>query len=102
MIIINNGQIVADDSIAHLQEVNTSQNILMVSFERPIDGAMLRELKGIRSSAQVNDNTWKLDASNADELRRELMQWALNHNMNITSMQSEVHTREDVFRALTK
>ena len=102
VIIINNGQIVADDSIAHLQEVNTSQNILMVSFERPIDGAMLRELKGIRSSAQVNDNTWKLDASNADELRRELMQWALNHNMNITSMQSEVHTLEDVFRALTK
>ena len=102
VIIINNGRIVADDSIAKLQEVNTSQDVLMVTFESVVSSELLKELKTMRSSSQVNDHSWKLTGSNADELRRELMQWALNHNINISSMQSEVNTLEDVFRTLTK
>jgi gliding motility-associated transport system ATP-binding protein len=40
--------------------------------------------------------------SEPDTLCREVMQWALNHDINISSLQAQTQTLEDVFRALTK
>ena len=84
VIIINNGQIVADDSITHLQEASTRQDVTIVSFDKAVDQAQFNSIK------------------NAEELPRELMQWALDHHLTITSMHSEVHSLEDVFRKLTR
>lgn len=102
VIIINNGQIVADDSIDHLREASASQNVLMVSFDKAIEPANLKKLTHMSSFESLGDNKWKLTSKNTEELPRELMQWALNNNVNITSMQSEVNSLEDVFRKLTK
>lgn len=102
VIIINNGKIVADDSIEHLQKVNTKQGILLVTFETAIDAAQLSELKNISQRESMGDNKWKLVTDDPEALRREVMQWALAHNVNISSMQAQTLTLEDVFRTLTK
>ena len=102
VIIINNGTIVADDSIAHLQDANSSHDVLIVAFESPVDSSLLNGISTVRSCTHVTGNTWKLTGKNPDELRRDLMKWALDHNVNIASMKSDVQTLEDVFRTLTK
>ncbi len=102
VIIINNGKIVADDSISHLREANSNLNVLVVSFDKPIDETLLNEIKSMNGYEKLEDNKYSLKSRDTDELPRELMQWALKHNTNITSMQSEVHSLEDVFRTLTK
>ncbi len=103
VIIINNGKIVADDAITKLQEATQSaSDALIVTFDKEISAAELKALPNATSVEAAANNTWKLLSNNADELRRELMQMSLNNNISITSMQSQVYSLEDVFRALTK
>ncbi len=102
VIIINNGKIAADDSIEKLQQVNTRQDVLIVAFESDINSSLFKELKNLKSNESMGGNKWKLLTNDPDALRREVMQWALNHNINISSLQAQTETLEDVFRALTK
>ena len=101
VIIINNGRIVADDSIERLQHANTQQDVLMVAFEKEIDQSLFKELKNLESFEGVAGNKWKLVTKDPDALRREVMQWALNHDINISALQAQTETLEDVFRTLT-
>lgn len=102
VIIINNGKIVADDSIAQLQKASTTQNALIVSFESEVDNDSFKELKQLERYELVGTHTWKLVAKDTDALRKEVMQWALKHDFNISSMQAQTESLEDVFRTLTK
>ena len=102
VIIINNGHIVADDSIQHLQQANTQQDVLIVSIENTINEPLFKELKNLLRYEQLESNKWKLVAKDTDALRKEVMQWALKHDLNVSSMQAQTETLEDVFRNLTR
>jgi len=102
VIIINNGKIVADDSIERLQQANTKHDVLVVLFEKEIDTNLLNELSNLERYELTGSNKWKLVTQNPDALRREVMQWALTHDINISSLQAETETLEDVFRTLTR
>jgi len=102
VIIINNGKIVADDSIDNLQHANMKHDVLVVAFEKEIDIALLKELKKLSSFEALGGNKWMLTTTEPDMLRREVMQWALAHDINISSLQAESQSLEDVFRTLTK
>ncbi len=102
VIIINNGTIAADDAITKLQEVNSSADLIVVTFDKTVSAAQLNALPSAESVESTGNNSWKLLSKNADELRREIMQMALKNDLSITSMQTQVNTLEDVFRALTK
>lgn len=102
VIIINNGKIVADDSIGHLQTVNTRQDVLIISTETVVSAAVINKLKMARKTEELGENKWKLVTDDPEGMRREVMQWALDNNINISAMQAQTETLEDVFRTLTK
>jgi ABC-2 type transport system ATP-binding protein len=101
VIIINNGQIVADDTVEHLQKANIRQDVLIVAFENEVDARLFKELKNLEKHEHLGGNHWKMVAKDIEALRREVMQWALNHDINISSMQAQTQSLEDVFRTLT-
>lgn len=101
VIIINNGTIAADDSIDKIQQTNTRQDIVLVSFESAIDNKLLSNLKHIQKIEPAGNNRWKLFTDKPDELRKEVMQLALNNNLNISAISTETISLEDVFRTLT-
>lgn len=101
VIIINNGTIAADDSIDKIQQTNTKQDIVLVSFESVIDNKLLSSLKHIQKIESAGNNRWKLFTDKPDELRKEVMQLALNNNLNISAISTETISLEDVFRTLT-
>lgn len=101
VIIINNGKIVADDNIDTLQQAAFKQDALVVVFEQEIDPALVKQLKQVLSVAQTGPTKWVLSSNEPELLRREVMQWALDNNLNISSLQAQADSLEDVFRALT-
>jgi ABC-2 type transport system ATP-binding protein len=101
VIIINNGNIVADDAIEKLKQANTSQDVLIVAFEKPVASGLLKELKHLQKLEELGGNSWKFVTTDPDSLRREVMQWALKHDININSLQAQTESLEDVFRTLT-
>ena len=101
VIIINNGVIAADDSIDKIQQTNTKQDIVLVSFESMVEQTALNNLKYVQKVESAGNNRWKLFTNKPDELRKEVMQMALNNNLNISAIATETVSLEDVFRTLT-
>ncbi|MFN4248197.1 MAG: gliding motility-associated ABC transporter ATP-binding subunit GldA [Flavipsychrobacter sp.] len=101
VIIINNGVIAADDSIDKIQQTNTKQDIVLVSFESVVEQTALSNLKYVQKVESAGNNRWKLFTDKPDELRKEVMQMALNNNLNISAIATETVSLEDVFRTLT-
>jgi len=100
VIIINRGNIVADDTVDALKS-HTGDEALLVSFSVPVGEAALRKLKGVQKLEALGDNRWKLHTKDTDKLRRALMEWALAEDARIESMQSAGQSLEEVFRSLT-
>ncbi len=101
-IIINNGQIVANDTIDKLQQGQNALGTLTVTFENEVKEELLTGLKHLQRYENLGSNRWKLYTQAPDDLRKEVMQMALNNDLNISSLQSDIQTLEDVFRVLTK
>jgi len=99
-IIINNGRIVADDAIDSLQKGN-ARGTLTVAFENEIDEQLVKGLKNLHKYENLGSNRWKLYTEKPDELRKEIMQMALSNDLNISALQSDSQSLEDVFRVLT-
>jgi len=102
VIIISNGKIVADDAIDRLQQGEAKQGALIVSFETSIDVQQLRALKHVNKAEDMGNKRWKLLTQKPEDLRKEVMKWALDNDVNISSMQAESQSLEDVFRQLTQ
>jgi ABC-2 type transport system ATP-binding protein len=100
IIIINKGKIVADDSLAHLQTRSTS-NIVRVGFKEPLEAEWLKRLQAVKNVDKVDTFSWNIETEEPELVRKQLLELALQHNLNIVSLQSENQSLEEVFRSLT-
>lgn len=101
VIIINGGKIVADDGVEALKQENADTGALLVSFETDVPESQIKLLKVVKRAESLGGNKWRLHTSKPDQLRKEILQWALQYDVNISSMQSETRSLEDIFRNLT-
>jgi len=102
VIIINDGKIVADDAIGTIQAHQSNKNTLIVQFDKPVTEAALQQLQQLESVKQLEGNRWALQTAQPDQLRKSLMQWAVEKDYIIESLQTESRSLEDIFRTLTK
>lgn len=100
VIIINNGTIVADDRIENLQQ-SGGRSSLLVTLEQEVSLQQLQQIREVDQLESVGNKRWKLHTTRPDELRRAVMKWALDNNINISALQSETQSMEDVFRSAT-
>ncbi len=100
VIIISNGNIVADDTIDRLQQANV-QGALIVSFEKELEAGAFNSLKNMKRLENLGGKSWRLYTDKPEVLRKEVMQWALQNDINIRSLQEETQSLEEVFRSLT-
>lgn len=98
VIIINKGNIVADNPLSDLLQQNDN-NVLIVEFRETVAPELLAAIPAIQ---QINATTWSATAADTDALRRTFMELALQHQLNIISMRSESQASlESIFRNLT-
>jgi ABC-2 type transport system ATP-binding protein len=103
VIIINKGQIIADDSIGNLQQNKTGNGYIQVVFGDPLPTeADLLQLDGVTRIVQQDAQSWQLFAADLESVRKNLLQFALINNRNILSLQSNSQSLETIFRELTK
>jgi ABC-2 type transport system ATP-binding protein len=102
VIIINKGELVADDKLSNLRQHSSSSNTVKVSFKESIENKWLEHLPAAKSVNKTDANNWQLATDNPEQLRKQIFELALQHNLNIVSLQSESQSLEDVFRSLTQ
>lgn len=105
VIIINKGSIVADDTLVNLQRGKKENHFVTIQFKENVSKAMFAEIMNVKSIEQphpANGGTnLKLQTTNPDSVRKQLLALSVQHNLNIVSLQTEGHSLEDIFRSLT-
>lgn len=102
VIIINNGNIVADDAIGNIQSSEKASAGLLVEFDRAINEPDLNKLSQVKALKNVEQNRWILETNQPENLRKELLAWSLKNDIGILSLQNSSQSLEDAFRDLTK
>jgi len=100
VIIINKGQIVADNT-AHELQMDQSQQTVYVEFEGNVSKSLLTKLNHIRKVEKVNEG-WLLETTDDVDLRKVIAQFAQQNNFLVLTLKTEERTLEEVFKELTK
>ena len=101
VIIINKGNIVADDRLSNLQKANGANDNVIVEFKEPVDSSWLNGLPGVTQLQESGQRQFTLQCSNAETLKKQLLQLSLEKNLNIVSLKSESRNLENIFKELT-
>ena len=109
VIIISKGKIVADDSLSNLQKGKEGNYFVIVEFKEAVLIDRLKDLKDVSNVEQQQTTNlptgqagYKLQTTNPESVRKQLLELSLQNNLNIVSLQSESNSLEEVFKSLTK
>lgn len=104
VIIINEGQIVADDRIENLGQGDSifQENSLLVEWEERLQNTEFESFKHLQSVESLGNNTWRFKSQAVNELRIEIMKWSLEKGYNILSLRKEGQSLENTFHKLTR
>ncbi len=101
VIIINKGNLIADNNLKDLQ-ARHSKPVIRVQFKEALEAQWLeRSITSLTALRKINTNEWELEATDPAEAKKQLMALSMEQNLNIVSLQSTDQSLEDVFRSLT-
>lgn len=100
VIIIDKGNIVADDKLSNLQQRSAS-TLIRVQFKEPLEVEWMRRLAGVKAVNKIDSYSWTLETATPETVRKELKKMEAENNLDIVSLQSESQSLEEVFRSLT-
>ncbi len=101
VLIINNGNLVADDIPENLKNLQRETVIISVEFKEKVESRLFNEMKGIRT-VKDKDNIILIEADKEVDIRPEIFKFATENGFTLVGMNQESSTMEDVFRQLTK
>lgn len=101
VIIINRGKLVANDKLSQLRQQADKTSLLKVVFREALEAEWLQRLGSVQSVNRINTWEWELQCKDVQEGKRQLLELALQNNLNIVSLQSGGQSLEEVFRSLT-
>jgi ABC-2 type transport system ATP-binding protein len=100
VVIINKGQIVADDKASILQ-VNSNHQTVYAEFEGEVTKSLLSKIKQVKKMESVGKG-WLLEGNGNEDLRKIIAQFAQQNNILVLTLRTEEKTLEEVFKELTK
>ncbi len=101
VIIINKGEIVANDETKNLQK-NTTQQLITVEFDKEVTKELLLQINLIEQAKSINKTTWLLTSTSTDDVRKTIFNFAVANNLSVLTLNKEEQKIEDVFKELTK
>jgi ABC-2 type transport system ATP-binding protein len=102
VIIINKGEIVADDKLENiLQQTQSGNAIIIVQFERAVSEKLLHSVPGVIDVKSLDGFRYQITSGIAGDLRPELFRFAADNNLSLIGLKQEETTLENIFRDLT-
>lgn len=101
VIIINKGNLVANDKLSSLQKKDGTVQVVIVQLDKATDKNIFSAIPGVSNVEELQNSTYRLQTQQPDAVRKHIMQIALQQNLNIVSLQSDSQKLEDVFKSLT-
>ncbi|HAN76879.1 MAG TPA: gliding motility-associated ABC transporter ATP-binding subunit GldA [Bacteroidales bacterium] len=100
ILIINNGQIIADNTQGNFNKENKVNNVF-VEFNTPINPEALRAFTGAQHIAEISPGTYVV-SSEMEAIREKIFGFAVANSKIILTMKQETTNLESFFRTITK
>lgn len=100
-IIINKGELVADDSLSALQERKGKTQHLLVEFAHEVKPELFFAEFKAEQVQVLSPSKYRFSADNPEQLRRQLRAIAVQYDLDIVTMHAESHSLETIFKELT-
>ncbi|WP_276378770.1 gliding motility-associated ABC transporter ATP-binding subunit GldA [Flavobacterium sp. H4147] len=101
VIIIDKGQIVADNKLDHLVADNKEQ-VIEVEFDYKVEEQLLAKLENITSYINTHDMTWELTFVTEKDMRPAIFDFANENGLKTLQLNQKNKNLEAVFREITK
>jgi ABC-2 type transport system ATP-binding protein len=101
VIIINKGQIVADDTTDQLQHKLNNEVTVLAEFKQKVDRSLMGQIRGIKHYQELKDGKWSFVSNGQSDLREEIFNFAKNKDLTLLGLQKEEYSLEDVFKQVT-
>ncbi len=101
VIIIDKGQIVADNKLDHLVTADKEQ-VIEVEFDYQIEEQLLAKLENIASYKNTHDMTWELTFITDKDMRPAIFDFANENGLKTLQLNQKNKNLEAVFREITK
>jgi ABC-2 type transport system ATP-binding protein len=100
VVVINRGEIVADDLLSNLMQGNNGV-VIVVEFERSIDPEGIRKIPGVKEVSEAGPFSFRVIAEEGVDLRPELFRFAADNRLSLVGLRQEEGSLENIFRELT-
>ncbi len=103
IIIINKGEIVADDSIKSIYSHTIDQYItIVVEFDKEPDQKQLEQIEQVDKVAKIDGKNWLIQSASKEDIRQKIFNFAVKSELAVLSMQKKEKSLEEVFHELTQ
>jgi ABC-2 type transport system ATP-binding protein len=101
VIVINKGEIVADDSLENLLKGDSHTVTIVVEFEGDVPIETLQALEDVEKIIPLGGLKFKIIATAGSDVRAELFRFAADQNLSLVGLKQEESSLENIFRELT-
>jgi ABC-2 type transport system ATP-binding protein len=102
VVIINKGEMVANDSIEVLKRKVAGEQIITIELKEKVKSSQLAKIDGIYQVKAISDHRWQLISQQQDEIRDKIFHFAVDQKLTLLEMHKEVSSVEDIFQKLTR
>ena len=100
VIVINLGEIVADDKLENLLVKKEGNNVILVEWEGNIDVDTLKSVSGILNVI-VDGKIFRITSEIGIDIRADLFKLSAEKGLSLLSLKQEGNTLEEIFKSLT-
>jgi ABC-2 type transport system ATP-binding protein len=102
VIIINKGNIVADDNITNLKmNANNNNETIIFTSKQKLNKTFIVAAEKLGDVIIINEQSISVQSKNIDNCKRALLQLSLDNNIDVDQISTESKSLEDLFRKLT-
>lgn len=101
IIIINKGNIVADNDAANIRKEFQTKSVLLIEFDQSIDIQQIKKMNGVQSVQQQAGNHYMIAYDSSFDLRVDISKYASNNGLLILQMNVQHSNLENIFKELT-
>ena len=101
IVVINKGEIVANDRLENLLSRNASSSTILAEFETSVDPGELEKLPGVTAVIEAGDKRYRIHVLPGVDLRPAIFRYAADHRLSLVGLKQEENSLENIFRELT-
>jgi ABC-2 type transport system ATP-binding protein len=101
VIVINKGEIVADDKLQTLMAQKDQNASVVIELEQPIPLEDLRAIDGVKEVFEAGPATYRVVPQPGKDVRSELFRFASDKKIALVGLKLEENSLENIFKTLT-